>query len=301
MKLDRLFGILTLLLQKDSVTAPELARRFEVTRRTIGRDIDALCRAGIPVVTRQGGGGGISLAPGYKLDKTLLTADELSGLLAGLKGLGTVEEQSQVERTLSKLALGRDALISLDLPIVIDLSAHHKGSLVQKIDLLKTAIRDRRVVAFDYYYEKGMSPRQVEPAFALFQWADWYLVGYCLDRQDFRMFKLNRLWEARLCEQTFLPRPVPDSFRNLNDRFANDKQLTALFHPSVEYLLVEAYGPGSFQREPDGMLRLMIDYTNRSYMLSWLFGFGDKVKVLSPPDLAQEHRETAQKIAKQYE
>ena len=82
MKLDRMLGILNILLQKDRVTAPELAEKFEVNRRTIGRDIDSLCKAGIPVVTHQGTGGGISIAEGFKLDKSILTTDELSGIIA---------------------------------------------------------------------------------------------------------------------------------------------------------------------------------------------------------------------------
>ena len=97
MKLDRLLGILTILLKNDRVTAPQLAEKFEVTRRTIGRDIDALCQAGIPIITHQGGGGGISIADGYKLDKSILTADELSSIIAVLKGIGSVSEKSQVD------------------------------------------------------------------------------------------------------------------------------------------------------------------------------------------------------------
>lgn len=102
MKLDRLLGILTILLQNERVTAPYLAGKFEVTRRTIGRDIDALCQAGIPVVTHQGSGGGISIADGFKLDKSILTADELSGIIAALKGIGSVSERSGIEKTLDK-------------------------------------------------------------------------------------------------------------------------------------------------------------------------------------------------------
>ena len=61
MKIDRLIGILSILLQKETVTAPALAEQFEVSRRTISRDIDTLCQAGIPIVTRQGVNGGISI------------------------------------------------------------------------------------------------------------------------------------------------------------------------------------------------------------------------------------------------
>ena len=111
MKLDRLLGILTILLQSDRITAPELAERFEVNRRTIGRDIDTLCQAGIPVITHQGAGGGTSIAEGYRLDKSVLTTDELSGIIAALKGIGSVSEKSNIERTLDKLHA--DAIVSL--------------------------------------------------------------------------------------------------------------------------------------------------------------------------------------------
>jgi len=113
MKLDRLLGILTILLQKDRVTAPELAEKFEVSRRTIGRDIDALCVAGIPIVTHQGIGGGISIAEGFKLDKNVLTADELSGMIAALKGIGSVSPQSNIGRTLDKLHANSGSVVSL--------------------------------------------------------------------------------------------------------------------------------------------------------------------------------------------
>ena len=94
MKLDRLLGILTTLLQKERTTAPELAAKFEVSRRTIGRDIDALCIAGIPVATHQGSGGGLSIAEGFKLDKSVLTTDELSDIIAALKGIGSVSAKA---------------------------------------------------------------------------------------------------------------------------------------------------------------------------------------------------------------
>jgi len=108
LKLDRLLGILTVLLQNDRVTAPYLADKFEVNRRTIGRDIDALCQAGIPIITHQGTGGGISIADGFKLDKSVLTTDELSGIISALKGIGSVSEQSRIERTLDKLGANSD-------------------------------------------------------------------------------------------------------------------------------------------------------------------------------------------------
>ena len=146
MKLDRLLGILTILLQNERVTAPYLAEKFEVTRRTIGRDIDALCQAGIPIITHQGGGGGIAIADGFKLDKSVLTTDELSGIIAALKGMGSVSEKSQIERTLDKLSANGNAVVSLREPVVIDLASHYQGSLTEKIGLIKKAIYAGRLI-----------------------------------------------------------------------------------------------------------------------------------------------------------
>ncbi|MDD2503014.1 MAG: WYL domain-containing protein, partial [Clostridia bacterium] len=206
MKLDRLLGILTILLKNDRVTAPQLAEKFEVTRRTIGRDIDTLCQAGIPIVTHQGGGGGISIADGYKLDKSILTADELSSIIAALKGIGSVSEKSQVERTLDKLFTNKDTVVSLREPIVIDLASHYKGSLTPKIKLIKQAVLGQRLIEFDYYYEKGQTHRRIEPYFVIFEWTAWYVFGFCLERRDWRMFKLARLWDLQLCEEAYTQR-----------------------------------------------------------------------------------------------
>ena len=155
MKLDRLLGILTTLLQNDRVTAPELADKFEVNRRTIGRDVDTLCQAGIPIVTHQGIGGGISIAEGFKLDKSVLTADELSGIVAALKGIGSVSERSNIERTLSKLRANKDVVVSMREPVIIDLASHYKGQLTGKIELIKRAVLEAQLIEFDYYFDYG--------------------------------------------------------------------------------------------------------------------------------------------------
>jgi len=193
MKLDRLLGILTVLLQNDRVTAPELAEKFEVNRRTIGRDIDALCQAGIPIVTHQGVGGGITIAEGFKLDKSVLTTEELSGIVAALKGIGSISERSKLERTLDKLRANSDAVVSMREPVIIDLASHYKGQLTGKIETIKRAVLEARLIEFDYFYEKGESRRRIEPYFIIFQWSSWYVFGFCLERYDWRMFKLLRL------------------------------------------------------------------------------------------------------------
>ncbi len=299
MKLDRLLGILTILLQNDCVTAPALAKKFEVNRRTIGRDVDALCQAGIPVITRQGAGGGLSIAEGFKLDKSVLTAAELSGIITALKGLGSVSEQSKIERTLDKLHARSEAVVSLREPIVIDLAAHYKGQLTGKIELIRRAVFESRPIEFDYYYEKGESRRRIEPYFVVFQWASWYVFGFCLHRQDWRMFKLLRLWNLCVCDESFAPREIPPARRDFNASFPDDIKLVALFEKSERYRLIEAYGLDCYTETGDG-LRLEIGFTNREFMLGWLLGFGGRVKVLEPDDVAAELKTAAENILSRY-
>ena len=299
MKIDRLLGILTVLLRSDSVTAPYLAEKFEVSRRTICRDIDALCAAGIPVVTRQGAGGGISVADGFKLDKSILTASELSSIIAGLKGIGSVSETSQIERVLDKFAPG-NGIVSLREPVIIDLASHYKGVLTPKIEAIKRAIGESRVIEFDYFYEKGDVHRRIEPAFIIFQWTAWYVFGFCLERSDWRMFKLARLWNLTVTGEFFHAREIPPDRRDFNARYVDDKTIIALFDPSVKFQLIEVYGPDCFTETENGLL-FEVGYTYKDYMVKWLLGFGDKVKVLEPKEIADDIADAAKKISALYE
>lgn len=300
MKLDRLMGILMVLLRQGTVTAPALAERFEVSRRTISRDIDALCMAGIPICTRQGNGGGISIAEGFRLDRSVLTLDELSSTIAAVKGLGTVSGKSQMERVLDKLAPGGDAVVSLRESVVIDLASHYKGSLTEKIEQIKGAIHTGHRIAFAYAGPRGESHRCVEPYFITFRWTAWYVFGYCLQRQDFRLFKLARLWDLVICAETFAPRDIPPGKEDLDAWFSDDILLVADFAPAQRYRLIETYGHACYTETPEGLLRLQVGFTNRDYMLQWLLGFGDQVRVLAPVDLVEEIQTIAARMVKRY-
>lgn len=154
MKLDRLIGILSILLQQEKITAPELADRFEVSRRTIQRDIEALCRAGIPIATVQGSGGGISILEGYRVDRTLLTAPEMQAILAELRSLDSVSGTRRYAQLMEKLCDGAGTLVPGSAELLIDLSSWYKDSLAPKIELIQGAIRQRRTVRFCYFSPK---------------------------------------------------------------------------------------------------------------------------------------------------
>lgn len=294
MKIDRLMGILTILLRQDKATAPELARRFEVSRRTVNRDIDDLCRAGVPLVTTQGHGGGISIAPGYKLDKTLLTRGELQAVLAGLGGVDSVSKTAGARALAEKLS-------PKDCPaqevLLIDLASHYKGALTHKIGEIKRAIENSACIAFCYYAEKGESQRRVEPYRLVYQWADWYVLGFCLGRQAFRLFKLNRLWGLSVLDTPFRPRPIPAEELDFSRYFAAPAaHLKALFEPGEKYRLIEEYGPDCCTSCADGALLLERDFASYEAMRAWVFSFGARVRVLAPEVLRADRRRQARAI-----
>lgn len=193
MKIDRLMGILSILLQEEKTTAPELAKRFEVSRRTINRDIEALCKAGIPIRTAQGTGGGISIMDGYRIDRTILTSKDMRMILAGLRSLDSVSGSRYYGQLMEKLQTGSSQFISGRDSILIDLSSWYKGSLAPKIEVIQNAIENRNILNFDYFAPSGESGRSIEPYYIVFKWSSWYVWGWCTSRKAFRLFKLNRM------------------------------------------------------------------------------------------------------------
>ena len=205
MKMERLIGILSILLQRDKVTAPELAEQFEVSRRTIQRDIESLCQAGIPIATAQGTGGGISILEGYRVDRTVLTTPEMQAILAGLQSLDSVSGTRRYAQLMEKLSAGSTGR---DSHILIDLSSWYKTSLSPKIEAIHSAIRQHQTIRFTYFSPKETAVRTIEPYDLVFQWSSWYVWGWCQTRQDFRLFKLNRMTDL-VPGEPFTPRPAP--------------------------------------------------------------------------------------------
>lgn len=202
MKIDRQIGILSILLQKNTVTAPYLVAHFEVSRRTITRDIEDLCRAGIPLVTRQGTGGGISIMEGYKIDKTLLNKAEMQDILAGLRGLDSVNKTNRYGRLMEKLSAGSKDFMVGNQSVLIDLSSWYKGTLAPKIELIRAAVDAGNELEFIYYSPSGETKRCIEPYYLIFEWSSWYVWGWCKEREDFRLFKLNRMEDVCVSEKS---------------------------------------------------------------------------------------------------
>ena len=300
MKIDRLIGILSVLLQEEKVTAPELAERFEVSRRTINRDIDELLYAGIPIRTSQGVGGGISIAEGYKVDRTILTSKDMQMILAGLRSLDSVSGSSYYGQLMEKIQAGSSEFISGRDSILIDLSSWYKNTLAPKISTIQDAIENRHLLEFYYYAPSGEGKRTIEPYYIVFKWTSWYVYGWCLKRKDYRLFKLNRMDKVKETDKDFSCRnaPVPDLSSEL--KFPRNIILKALFAPDMKWRLVEEFGPGCYEEQDDGRLLLIRDYADMDNLTMWMLTFGDKAEVLEPQELRNNLKTMAESMIKMY-
>ena len=290
MKIDRLIGILSVLLQEEKTTAPELAERFEVSKRTINRDTEDLCKAGIPVRTAQGAGGGISIMDGYRMDRTILTSKDMQMILAGLRSLDSVSGSSYYSQLMEKIQAGSSEFITGRDSILIDLSSWYRESLAPKIETIQDAIGNRHLIRFRYYAPSGESDRTVEPYYLVFRWSNWYLWGWCLKRKDFRMFKLNRMDDVQKTEKIFECRDATMPDLSNEKIFPGGIKVKALFEPDQKWRLVEEFGPSCFTETDDGRLLFTADYTDMENLITWILTFGDKVEVL-------ETKEARKKIA----
>ena len=301
MKIDRLIGIISVLTQRDCVTAVDLAEQFEVSRRTINRDIELLCQAGLPIVTRPGAKGGISIMENYKLSRTVLTKDELRDILAGLRSLDSVTGSKRYGQLMEKLSAGSSDFMTGDQSLLIDLSSWYGDSLKPRIETIRRAINTRTLLRFRYCSPKGESVREVEPYYLIFRWSSWYLWGWCVGREDFRLFKLNRMDKLNSTGKAFAKRQVPLPDLSTEKIFPGGVRVTALFQPEYKWRLMEEFGPDSFEPQPDGRLLFHGDYTDRESLLTWLLTFGDKAELLEPREMKQAIRAIAQGLCRLYE
>lgn len=300
MKIERLIGLLSILLQKNTVTAPYLADRFEVSRRTIIRDIDDLCKAGIPICTKQGQGGGISIMEEYKMERTLLTNGEMKDILAGLRSLDSINGTNRYGQLMEKISVGSSDIMEGNQSILIDLSSWHKNSLAPKIDMIRNAIDTGTELRFVYFSPKGESDRIIEPYFLIFRWSSWYIWGWCKKRLDYRLFKLNRMEQVSLTSIRFEKRsaPLPDLS---NERiFPGGLSVKALFESECKWRLVEEFGSKSFEVMDNGKLLFQADYTDKENLLTWLMSFRDKVELIEPSEIRKEIRDSIDSMRKKY-
>lgn len=296
MKDNRLFRMLYYILKKGKVTARELAERFEVSIRTIYRDIDSLSSAGIPIYAIQGKGGGIEIADEFVLSKSLLTEDEKEQIMTALYGLENVNKSYENELLIKLSALFK---IKNTNWIEVDFNSWQNNKIYEKIfNEIKSAILSKNILEFSYFGSNEETYRKVKPVRLLFKGQDRYLYAFCLLRDDFRYFKLSRIKKLKT-----LPVIFEDDFEDVilkkEMRYENTVHIKVKFDRKVAFRVYDELGENITEDE-DGNLYAEVEIPNDYNLYGYIFSFGENVEVLEPKEIRIKIKKIINEISKKY-
>ena len=296
MRDSRLFRILYYVLEKGKVTANELSEKFEVSVRTIYRDIDVISSAGIPIYATQGKGGGIEIADDFVLKKSLLSEKEQEQILVALKGLEGINKQYENE-LLTKLS----AFFKIKNTnwIEVDFTNWQRGNEYDELfNDIKLAIINKNIIRFTYFSsnEKETS-REVKPIRLLFKGWDWYVYTFCLLRNEFRYFKLSRIRDLKILDENF-----EDSYEDVvlikKMEYKDTVHVKLKFDRKVAFRVYDEMG--DIKEDEEGNLYAEIELPNDYNLYNYIFSFGESVEVLEPIEIRNNIRDMINKMSKKY-
>lgn len=296
MRDSRLFRILYYVLEKGKVTANELSEKFEVSVRTIYRDIDVISSAGIPIYATQGKGGGIEIADDFVLKKSLLSEKEQEQILVALKGLEGTNKQYENE-LLTKLS----AIFKIKNTnwIEVDFTNWQRGNEYDELfNDIKSAIINKNIIRFTYFSsnEKETS-REVKPIRLLFKGWDWYVYTFCLLRNEFRYFKLSRIRDLKILDENF-----EDSYEDVvlikKMEYKDTVHVKLKFDRKVAFRVYDEMG--DIKEDEEGNLYAEIELPNDYNLYNYIFSFGESVEVLEPIEIRNNIRDMINKMSRIY-
>ncbi|WP_137662793.1 helix-turn-helix transcriptional regulator [Enterococcus hulanensis] len=292
---SRLLQILFILLENGSVTAPELAEKFEVSARTIYRDIDALSAAGVPVYAVRGKGGGIFIQENYVMDKTLFSDEEQKAILIALQNLNLTEgaaTSSLVEKLSTLFQKERLDWLEIDFSDWTGLRNHF-------FDKLQEAILSQKVIQINYLSNQGqLTERKLEPLKLVFRDKAWYLYAFCRLRENDRLFKISRIRELNLLDETFKRTAPAKVFSEKPTPPKKVVELTLLFDAGAAYRVQEEFN--DIVQNEDGSSVVVIKFADDESTMNYLFSFGDHLEILEPQTYRNKMAERIEKLLNKY-
>lgn len=297
MRESRLFRIVYYLLQNGKATAPELAQKFEVSIRTIYRDIDSISSAGIPIYATQGKGGGISILNDYTLDKSLFSEQEQEQILTALQGMIATTEKNSNE-LLTKLS-GLFQIKSTNW-IEVDFSDWaHRTPQQDTFNIIKEAIFQKRTISFCYFSGKGnKEKRNVRPIRLVFKSKSWYLYSFCLLRNDYRFFKLTRIKELEMLSETFTQDFTPTKIEK-QIQVENTVAVKLKFDRQAAFRVYDEF-TDNITEDSQGNLYVQIDLPDNEVLYSYVMSFSDSVEVLEPQSIREQMKKRLKKMQEKY-
>lgn len=286
MRIERLLGMLFYILNRNKVTANELAKRFNVSKRTILRDIDTLSISGIPIYSEYGQNGGYSIHRTYKLGDRLLDVDNSKYILLALKSLSSLYTQDKVMETYEKVkhvlsSNGEKSAISIDYSVL-----NENEEVCSHIKLLEQTVLDKNIVSFEYTNAKFQTKQvTVEPVYVCYKWYSWYMIGFNTDTEETRLYKLARIRDLQLTDMTFQTEydveAVYDDVFNVKNP-DNTIDLRFEFQNEIR-VIVEEYFPGKISRKDENFMLCETEIREDNFMIfSILLGLGDRIRIVSP-------------------
>jgi len=303
-RIDRLFAITVVLQARQRVRAADLASLFEVSERTIYRDMDALTESGIPVISIPGEG--YDLAEGFYLPTIQLTVEEAKALFLGAEMLKSQAGGAMLASVESAIAKLNDALpepVSAEAARLVEIL--HFFVQPGRLDLedprllaCQQAIHEKRVVWIRYhsYNQDETTQREIEPEALHYHDGAWYVSGYCRLRREPRSFRLSRVEDLRLQAENFLPRQMfaaPVNAIEVRVRFATD--IVRWVRERQHYTFAGEEPDGAPSGEGEG---LIMTYRAQSFreLRPWLLSWGAGAEIISPAEAREEIRAELRKM-----
>ncbi|MCI9063618.1 MAG: YafY family transcriptional regulator [Clostridia bacterium] len=292
---NRLFEIVYILMQKRKTTAKELADRFEVSTRTIYRDIETLSGANIPIYASKGKDGGIGLLDEYVLNKTILSEEEQNQILFALQGMKKVKGQDEKD-ILEKLSI----LFNKKINDWIKIDFSNWGNIQEeRFDIIKSAILNKQLVQFTYYNSNGEeSKRIVEPLQIWFKDKSWYLISYCKLKQDYRIFKIARIKDIEILQEHFV-RELPKEEKNEKHNFKMI-ELVLEINKAMTYRVYDEFESKEISKKENGNFIVKVEYPENEWVYGYILSFGEYAKVLNPGYAKKIIKDKLQKTLKNY-
>ncbi len=303
MKIDRLLGIIVSLLNKETLTAKQLAEKFEVSIRTIQRDMESISMAGVPIVSNTGSSGGYSILSSYKLENQFIKRDDYKIIIMALKSLNTGYESRQLEHIIDKyLALNGGYAQN----VFLDYSVSREDNKVQENNkLIEHSINEMTQINFDYKNVSGiLSHRNVQPLALRFQWYGWYLFGFDLSKSDYRSFKIARMQNLEATDTKFCNNADIEELLRLKDKeYMQTCENIKVWCHKDSISILEEYFPQEERvafEEGHYIMNLHVPPNERLWQ-ALLLSMGDKVKIIKPEYYRQRLIETASKFLSNYD
>lgn len=299
MKLNRLFEIVYILLNKQQVTAKYLADHFEVSQRTIYRDIDTLSECGIPVYASKGKGGGISLVEGYKIDRAMLTKNEQTEILAALQSIKAADINSE-NNALSKLSAffntGNIEWIEIDFS---SFSASTRWK--ENFEKVKHCILNLKKIEIEYINLKGeKSNRTIEPVKMIFKNVSWYLYAYCNAKKDYRMFKLSRIININVLNESFESHLNIKLSSDYNSVVSHKEELILKVQQEYAYRIFDDFSFDEIHILDDESYIVRTRAYDTDWIVNYILSLGDKIECLEPLSLRERIKDVLEKSLNKY-